>query len=113
MSGICSHQHVVEADGSVYPCDFYVLDDYRIGNLTTDSFADIAAARERIGFIPLSREIDAACQSCPYGFICRGGCRRNREPVIDGRLSHNYYCESYKQFFTYSLPRLKALAKVS
>ena len=24
-------QYVIEADGSVYPCDFYVLDDYRMG----------------------------------------------------------------------------------
>ncbi|MDR2783559.1 MAG: SPASM domain-containing protein [Treponema sp.] len=24
---------VVEADGGVCPCDFYVLDEYKIGNL--------------------------------------------------------------------------------
>lgn len=31
MAGVCGMQHVVEADGSVYPCDFYVLDGYRLG----------------------------------------------------------------------------------
>ena len=28
----------MEADGSVYPCDFYVMDEYQIGNFNTDSF---------------------------------------------------------------------------
>lgn len=111
MSGSCSHQHVVEADGRVYPCDFYMLDEYCIGNLRTNSFAEISANRDRLGFIPLSRQIDPACQSCPYAFICRGGCRRNREPVVDGHLSRNYYCESYQMFFKYAMPRLQALAK--
>ena len=26
--GVCSVQCVAEADGSAYPCDFYVLDEY-------------------------------------------------------------------------------------
>ena len=33
MQGICSQQHVIEADGSAYPCDFYVLDRYKLGNV--------------------------------------------------------------------------------
>lgn len=41
MSGTCSYQHVVEADGEVYPCDFYVLDEYKLGNLSQVSFAEI------------------------------------------------------------------------
>lgn len=39
--GICSFQNVVEADGSVYPCDFYVLDEYNLGNLNENSFEEI------------------------------------------------------------------------
>ena len=33
MGGQCSPQVVVEADGSVYPCDFYCLEAYTLGNL--------------------------------------------------------------------------------
>ena len=43
--GVCSFQNIVEADGSVYPCDFYVLDEYRIGNLNEDSFETIHERR--------------------------------------------------------------------
>ena len=41
MRGICGLQWVVEADGSLYPCDFYVLDQWRLGNIKDDSFEQI------------------------------------------------------------------------
>ena len=31
QNGVCGIQNVVEADGEVYPCDFYVLDEYKLG----------------------------------------------------------------------------------
>lgn len=40
QGGICSIQHVVEADGTVYPCDFYVMDEYCLGNYNDDFFID-------------------------------------------------------------------------
>lgn len=49
MLGICSQQYVVEADGGVYPCDFYVLDEYRLGSLVTDSFDALDARRDGWG----------------------------------------------------------------
>ena len=51
MLGHCSLQTVVEADGSVYPCDFYMLDDYRLGNLNTDTMEQINRRREEVGFL--------------------------------------------------------------
>ena len=41
QNGICGYQNVVEADGEVYPCDFYVLDEYKLGNLNEVSMEDI------------------------------------------------------------------------
>ena len=32
-SGRCGAYFVVEGDGSVYPCDFYALDRWKLGNL--------------------------------------------------------------------------------
>ena len=39
--GNCGLQNVVEADGSVFPCDFYALDKYRLGNLNEDRMETI------------------------------------------------------------------------
>lgn len=111
MMGFCSRQNVVEADGSIYPCDFYVLDQYRLGSLVTDSISDIDRAREALGFIELSRPLASECAACKWRPLCRGGCRRDREPMVGGRLSLNYFCPAYKGFFEYAYPRLAHIAR--
>ena len=110
MTGVCGMQHVVEADGSVYPCDFYVLDGYRLGNLCTDSLEEINRRREALGFVQQSRAVDMACRSCPHFSLCRGGCRRYRPVEADGSLGRNTLCPGYREFFAYAAPRLKELA---
>lgn len=108
MAGVCGMQYVVEADGSVYPCDFYMLDRYRLGNLNTDPFAQLDAKRAEIGFIQASAAVEEACKACRWGPICRGGCRRDRDYFEHG-IGKNYYCSAYKGFFEYAWPRLQAL----
>ena len=111
MSGICSFQHVVEADGEVYPCDFYVTDGYQLGNLTECSFEDIQKRRKEIGFIEESMIVDEKCQKCNYFAICRGGCKRYREPRKDGKLRLNYFCEAYQMFFSHTESSLITLSQ--
>ena len=111
MVGECLPQLVVEADGTVYPCDFYAMDGYEIGNIKTDSFAEIEQHRRALGFIECSRYIDEACRSCRWLKLCRGGCRRNREPFVDGRPALNCFCGAYKSFFNYAGDRIFALAR--
>ncbi|MBQ8610200.1 MAG: anaerobic sulfatase maturase [Oscillospiraceae bacterium] len=110
MGGVCSRQYVLEADGSVYPCDFYVLDELRLGNLAQDSFETIEKKREELGFIAASQHIREECRSCRWGYLCRGGCRRHREPFADGLPGLNRFCEAYKQFFPYAIERMQRLA---
>lgn len=105
MLGICSCQHVVEADGEVYPCDFYVLDQYKLGKLTEKSMEDIQKKRKEIRFIEESVPIPEKCRECRYYPLCRGGCRRYRQPV-------HCFCESQKAFFDYCLERLEKAAAI-
>jgi len=112
MIGSCSPQYVIEADGGVYPCDFYALDGYQIGNINTDSFVEIERKRSEIGFIRQSRFIDDECKTCHWSNICRGGCRRYREPVVNGIPKKNMYCSSYKEFFDYAGERMYELGKL-
>ncbi len=110
MSGTCSIQTVIEADGSVYPCDFYVIDELYIGNILTESFEVINKNREKLDFYNISHQVDDKCKECKWFNLCRGGCRRDREPMIDNNLSLNYFCASYKEFFEYAYPRLAEVA---
>lgn len=110
MYGSCSVQYVIEADGSVYPCDFYALDAYCLGNLLTDSFEQIDQNRFKIGFIEASRAIAEECKTCRWYPLCRNGCRRDRENA-EGMLQRNYFCTAYKDFFEYATPRLLQIAR--
>lgn len=97
--GSCGVQNVVEADGSVYPCDFYMLDEYCLGNFNTDRLEHIDKKREEIGFVERSHLLDGKCKACKYYRLCRGGCQRNREYNAETGLYENYFCEAYKLFF--------------
>lgn len=107
--GVCGFQNIVEADGSVYPCDFYVLDDYCLGNLRTDSFQAIEQRMKESRFIQDSVNHTESCRSCPYFAVCRGGCRRHREQP-GTQAGENYFCESYQMFFGACLPRMQEIA---
>ena len=110
MLGHCSRQLVIEADGGVYPCDFYVLDKYKLGNINTDSLQTIEERRDKLGFLQESEVQDEKCASCQWFPLCRGGCRRDRD-TGDG-LALNYFCDAYREFFPYAYPRLEKIARV-
>ena len=105
MNGICTAQFTVEANGGVYPCDFYVLDKWRLGDVHTDSFESMLASEAAKQFVSESMSIRAECSFCRWYKLCRGGCKRDREPVVDGVPSSNRFCAAYRDFFNYSHER--------
>ena len=107
--GICSVQNVIEADGSVYPCDFYALDEYCLGNVRTEDFFYLQSNPITERFVSDSAESMESCRNCHYYGICRGGCRRNRIALAD-REWKNYFCRAYRMFYEYSLERFLRLA---
>ena len=109
--GVCDIQNVVEADGSVYPCDFYVLDEYRLGNLNEDLLPDIYANRSRIGYVNRSRNHPDECRSCPHFMVCRGGCYRSRMTAPDPE-GLNYFCPGYRMFFDACGAKIREAAQI-
>ena len=97
--GNCSLQYVVEADGSVYPCDFYALDEWLLGNLNRDRLPQIDERRKTLGFCARSRRLPSACQACEWLDLCRGGCFRNRLETGETDRGMNYFCQGYRMFF--------------
>jgi uncharacterized protein len=112
MKGECMCQFVTEADGGVYPCDFYVIDEWYLGNIKESGFEELAGSNAAVRFIESSRHVDTECKECKWANICRGGCRRYREPFEDGKPVLSYFCSSYMEFFEYSADRLMQLARM-
>ena len=111
MCGQCGLYFLAEADGSVYPCDFYVLDEWKMGNINTMSLARMEKSSASKAFRQVSLRLPEACGRCPYLNLCMGGCRRDREPFCEGLPSNNRFCQSYRMFFDACLPRMVSLTK--
>lgn len=112
MMGYCSVNAVVEADGSIYPCDFYVLDKWRLGNLMDTPIVELITSERAKSFAEISYEVNPACKACPYVQLCRGGCRRHRDIEGVEGLGLNYYCTAYKQFYEYAYPKIGMMARM-
>lgn len=111
MRGCCGNQYLIEADGSVYPCDFYGLDGYKMGNVLEQSWEELDRGRAELGFVEQSRRVPEECRACRWYALCRNGCRRDRL-WTDGGLGKNYYCAAYAAFFDYALPRLRQVPRM-
>ena len=62
------------------------MDAYKMGNFNEDSVEEMRRRGEALGFVEASLKGKEECQTCPYAFICRGGCRRTRQVEENGEL---------------------------
>ena len=100
MNGRCSIQFVVEGDGGVYPCDFYVTDEWKLGNVNTDTFAQMLRSPNAQEFIKASIPLPDECRVCPILNLCRNGCRRDRLMTETNMPGKTYFCKAHLRFFT-------------
>ncbi len=118
MNGFCSVNPVIEADGSVYPCDFYVLDSWKLGNINEATFEGLMATGKADQFLSTGHHFDEKCRTCPYSGLCRSGCRRHKEMYLDehglsaGESYANYFCDSYIYFFDHCYKKIEHLARM-
>lgn len=111
MSGCCTCYFVVEGDGSVYPCDFYCSDEWKLGTVE-DSFQDLLSSAKARKFIEESKRQQEKCASCPYLPLCHGGCRRWREGAVGEELGLNALCPAYEMFFAHTEDRIRKLGQL-
>ena len=90
IDGQCRAQMVVEADGSVFPCDFYCLDQWRTGNLLEQSLEEICRSPVAAAFQARPQDLSALCGSCRFFPMCGGGCGRLRSAVCGGNGKCGY-----------------------
>lgn len=105
MLGRCAVQFVVEGSGDVYPCDFYVLDRYRLGNIETHSLEAMATCDVARDFLSEPRRPCSACDDCPFMGICHKNCKR---------LNVAYYTDDYcgyRDFLEEAAPTMRAIAR--
>lgn len=107
--GQCGGYFVVEADGSVYPCDFFALDAWRVGNLGEESLSELAESETFRRFLAWGTEKPAECTACPWRKLCNGGCKNDWVQIADG--NRNYYCQAFRMLFEYAGERMLRIAQ--
>lgn len=103
MIGQCFAQHVVEADGSVYPCDFYVLDQYCIGHFEKDTLKAMHHHPVTVDFVQERAMENKQCEACPFRKMCHGGCKRQNICYLNEEMC------GYRDFLSHAMPYLHQL----
>ena len=105
----CNHYIVIEHNGDVYPCDFFVFADWKLGNVMEAPLESFVAGDRYKRFAQQKAGV-AACRGCPWRPMCYGGCQKDRR-CADGAIGPTPFCGAYKKFFAHAMPKLKVLAK--
>ncbi|MFN0170771.1 MAG: anaerobic sulfatase maturase [Bryobacteraceae bacterium] len=99
MHETCDSYVVVEYNGDVYPCDFFVEGHWRLGNVTMDSWSEIARRQTRYNFAVKKTLAHPECQVCEYQSICHGGCPKLRHGPHRRFEDLDYFCQAYKMIY--------------
>lgn len=107
MHETCDSYVVVEFNGDVYPCDFFVEKEWKLGNVNFDSWPEIARKQRRYQFAAKKTIAHPECQACEYQAICHGGCPKHRSDPRRNFDDLDYFCAAYKMIFKKAVEPLK------
>lgn len=107
MHETCDSYVVVEYNGDVYPCDFFVEQGWKLGNVNFDTWAEIARRQRRYQFAANKAIPHPDCLVCEYQSICHGGCPKHRHDPNREFGDLDYFCAAYKMIFAKSVAPLK------
>lgn len=103
----CGDYLVVEHNGEVYSCDFFVEDTWKLGSVHDErSLADMLNSKRQTLFGEVKAKLDDRCLRCPWLRFCHGGCPKDRlrNPATK---RFNPFCESVKMFFSHADERFR------
>jgi uncharacterized protein len=107
MHETCDSYVVVEYNGDVYPCDFFVEGSWKLGNVELDSWPEIARRTRRYSFARNKTLAHPECQVCEYQSLCHGGCPKFRHGPHRNFNDLDYFCQAYKMIYARSIGPLQ------
>jgi len=97
----CGIYVLVEHNGNVYPCDFFVEQDWKLGNVMENQLVDMLNSAKQHEFACLKSKLPVVCENCEWLKYCWGGCTKDRiKDPQDQNLSH--FCSAYKMFYNHT-----------
>ncbi|HNQ22523.1 MAG TPA: anaerobic sulfatase maturase [Phycisphaerae bacterium] len=110
MDNDCCQCLVVEYNGDVFPCDFFVQRELKLGSIHADTWERLRQSPAYAAFGRKKLEWPDACAGCQYLDLCHGGCPRHRIGMQGATEVQNVLCAGWKRFFQHAAPHLERLA---
>ncbi|MBU4316258.1 MAG: anaerobic sulfatase maturase [Proteobacteria bacterium] len=111
MGRNCGDYYVVEFNGDVYPCDFFVEEGLKLGNIMENSWEEITTSSVAKDFGSQKCRWNSVCMDCPVLDLCMGDCLKHRMVHQQPPEKLSWLCEGWKQFLNYSRSRFEGLAQ--
>jgi uncharacterized protein len=108
----CGQIPVLEHNGDLFPCDYYVELDRRLGNIRETPLGEMLESPALAAFGDAKRDaLPRYCRECEALAMCNGGCPKHRFiQTPEGEPGLNYLCAGLKRFFLHSRSPLARLA---
>ncbi len=108
----CCQYFVVEHNGDVYPCDFFVRKELLLGNIHEDDWDSLQKSEKYREFGAKKADWQNKCAQCEFLYICSGDCLKHRiYGTVENPRNLSWLCEGWKKFYRHSLPKFKKLAE--
>ena len=114
MSKYCGHAAVIEHNGDLYPCDHFVYEKYKIGNVLETDLRTLMTSEKQVRFgISKRTGLPKKCMACKWFFACHGECPKHRfNSTESGETGLNALCEGYEMFFSHVAPYMERMKEL-
>ncbi len=108
MDKDCRQYFVVEYDGGIFPCDFFVKKELQLGNIDITSWEEALTAPVYIVFGEKKSNLNRKCISCKWLKLCHGDCQKMRGPEARPDTLSTL-CEGWQIFYSHTMERFNKL----
>ena len=105
----CGSYLLVEHNGDVYPCDFFVRPEWKLGNIVADPYAEIFHSPLLRRFSRMKATFPQACETCRWLSFCHGDCTRLRADGRGGYGEASALCSARKMLLDHMEPHLETI----
>ena len=107
----CGQYLVIEHNGDIFPCDFYVRPENKLGRLGDRPLAEFLRLPQARAFAREKSPLIRSAQR-PWQSHCHAGCQKDRLLPDGSPAARSRFCPAYQAFFAHAekdLARLRRL----
>lgn len=111
MGDNCCQYFVVEYNGDIYPCDFFVEKPLKLGNIMENSWEEMIESSAYKDFGAQKTCWNEKCTACDYLELCAGDCLKNRTYSGNSPQNLSWLCTGWEKFFKHTNSRFGNLSE--